>query len=81
MLCRQKRTLEGEVVDHRGGIGLGVYPREEGEETVSIKQHSTTKHNMAIRCVGCDLTYGYAIKVKGGNNRECIPGSGPVSDR
>ena len=27
-----------DVVDHRGGIGLGVYRREEGEETVNIKQ-------------------------------------------
>ena len=26
------------VVDHRGGIGLGVYRREEREETVNIKQ-------------------------------------------
>ena len=25
------------VVDHRGGIGLGVY-RREGEETINIKQ-------------------------------------------
>ena len=28
----------GDVVDHRGDIGLGVYRREEGEETVNIKQ-------------------------------------------
>ena len=27
-----------DVVDHRGNIGLGVYRREEGEETVNIKQ-------------------------------------------
>ena len=67
-----------DVLDHRGNIGLGVYQREEGEETVNIKQHSTTKHNMTIRCVGCDLTYGYMIKVKGENSRECFPGSGPV---
>ena len=26
-----------DVVDHRGGIGLGVYRREEGEETINIK--------------------------------------------
>ena len=38
-------------------VGLVVYRREEGEETVNIKQHSTTKHNMAIRCAGCDLTW------------------------
>ena len=33
-----------DVVDHRGNIGLGVYQREEGEETVNIKQ---TKHHKA----------------------------------
>ena len=27
-----------DVVDHRGGIGLGVYRREEGEETVNTEQ-------------------------------------------
>ena len=27
-----------DVVDHRGSIGLGVYRREEGEETINIKQ-------------------------------------------
>ena len=27
-----------DVVDHKGSIGLGVYRREEGEETVNIKQ-------------------------------------------
>ena len=27
-----------DVVDHRGSIGLGVYRREEGGETVNIKQ-------------------------------------------
>ena len=27
-----------DVVDHRGSIGLGVYQKEEGEETVNIKQ-------------------------------------------
>ena len=51
-----------DVVDHRGiGIGLGVYRREEGEETVNIKQTSITKHNVAICGAGSDLTYGYTI--------------------
>ena len=51
-----------DVVAHRGiGIGLGVYRREEGEETVNIKQTSITKHNVAICCAGSDLTYGYTI--------------------
>ena len=27
-----------DVVDHRGNIGLGVYRREEGEETINIMQ-------------------------------------------
>ena len=27
-----------DVVDHRGSIGLGVYRREEGEETVNTMQ-------------------------------------------
>ena len=27
-----------DVVDHRGSIGLGVYWREEGEETVNIRK-------------------------------------------
>ena len=27
-----------DVVDHRGDIGLGVYQREEGEETVNTEQ-------------------------------------------
>ena len=41
-LLRQAGGVVGDVVDHRGIIGLGVYLREEGEETVNIKQHSTT---------------------------------------
>ena len=33
------RRVVVDVVDHKGiGIGLGVYRREEGEETVNIKQ-------------------------------------------
>ena len=27
-----------DVVDHRGSSSLGVYRREEGEETINIKQ-------------------------------------------
>ena len=50
-----------DVVDHRGISGLGVYRREEGEETVNIKQTSITKHNVAICGAGSDLTYGYTI--------------------
>ena len=37
-LLRQEEEVIGDVVDHSGIIGLGVYRREEGEETVNIKQ-------------------------------------------
>ena len=37
-LCCKGRRVAGDVVDYRGNIGLGVYRREEGEETVNIKQ-------------------------------------------
>ena len=38
-MLRRERGVIGDVVDHRGiGIGLGVYQREEGEETVNTKQ-------------------------------------------
>ena len=33
-----KRRSVVDVVDHGGGIGLGVYQREEGEETVNTEQ-------------------------------------------
>ena len=33
-----------DVVDHRGNISLGVYRREEGEETVNTEQ---TMHHKA----------------------------------
>ena len=33
-----QRGVVGDVVDHRSDIGLGVYRREEGEETINIKQ-------------------------------------------
>ena len=36
-LCCKGRSVV-DVVDHRGGIGVGVYRREEGEGTVNIKQ-------------------------------------------
>ena len=38
------------VVDHRGIIGLGVYRREEGEETINTKHtDATKKHDKSIR--------------------------------
>ena len=36
--CSGKEGVDVDIVDHRGGIGLGVYRREEGEETINIKQ-------------------------------------------
>ena len=38
------RSVVVNVVDHRGGIGLGVYRREEGEEIINTEQ---TKHHKA----------------------------------
>ena len=40
LLCRQKRICYGEVVIHRIISALGVYRREEGEET---DKYTTTK--------------------------------------
>ena len=31
-LCSKGRSVVVDVVDHRGGIGLGVYRREEGKQ-------------------------------------------------
>ena len=37
-LLRQEGGVVSDVDDHIGIIGLGVYQREEGEETINIKQ-------------------------------------------
>ena len=37
-LCCKGRRVIRDVVDHRGNIGLGVYRREEGEETINTEQ-------------------------------------------
>ena len=37
-LVAQTRRVVVDVVDHRGNISLGVYQREEGEETVNTEQ-------------------------------------------
>ena len=37
-LIWQEGVVVDDVVDHRGDIGLGVYRREEGEETVNTMQ-------------------------------------------
>ena len=38
LVAQTRRRVVVDVVDHRGSISLGVYQREEGEETVNIKQ-------------------------------------------
>ena len=38
-----KGTLVGNIVDHRGSIGLEVYRREEGEETININQYNASR--------------------------------------
>ena len=42
LLCREGRFVD-DVVDHRGSVGLGVYRREEGEETINIKQTNASQ--------------------------------------
>ena len=37
-LLRQEGGVVGDIVNHIGIIGLGVYRREEGEETVNTEQ-------------------------------------------
>ena len=37
-LLRQEGGVVGDVVDHSSIISLGVYQREEGEETVNTEQ-------------------------------------------
>ena len=37
-VCSGKEGVVVDVVDHRGGIGLRVYWREEGEETINISK-------------------------------------------
>ena len=46
----QGGVVVDDVVDHRGISGLGVYRREEGEETVNMKQTvATEKHDESAR--------------------------------
>ena len=37
-MLRQEGGVIGDIVDHRGSMSLGVYRREEGEETVNTEQ-------------------------------------------
>ena len=57
LLCRQKRIFYGEVVLHRIIIALGVYRREEGEETDKYTAtKAITKHDNANSYARGDLT-------------------------
>ena len=38
LVALARRGIGVDVVDHKGSIGLGVYRKEEGEETVNIKK-------------------------------------------
>ena len=68
-----------DVVDHSGiGSSLRIYRREEGEETVYTEQIDSWQAISSARRV---LTRHYTIPAKGEVNRECFPGSGPVSDK
>ena len=49
LLCCKRLVVRG-VVDHGSNVSLGVYRREEGEETINIKQTN------ASRC----MTWQYA---------------------
>ena len=42
-LCCKGRRVVGDIVDHsRDESGLGVYRREEGEETINIKANKAS---------------------------------------
>ena len=57
LVAQTRRRVVGDVVDHRGiSIGLGVYRREEGEETVNTEQTKHHKDNKSIRGARGDLT-------------------------
>ena len=80
-LCSE-RGGDGGVVDHRDSVGLGVYRREEGEETINTKQTNATQmHGMAICCAGGDLTQCYTLQTERENIWEYIPGFRHLSDR
>ena len=49
LVAQTRRRVVVDIVDHRDiNLGLGVYRREEGEETVNTHKQRIIKHNMAI---------------------------------
>ena len=49
---KRGRRVVSDVVDHRDiNIGLGVYRREEGEETVNTHKHKHNKTKSGARSV------------------------------
>ena len=69
------RRVIGGVVDHNGiSSGLGVYRREEQEETVNIMQIDATQMHDRETCRARGvLTQYYTIPAKEDNIRESFP--------
>ena len=79
MVAQTRRRVVVDVVDHMAiRSGLGVYRREEGEETVNTRKH---KHNKTISGARGVLTQCYTLPVKGNNIRESFPCSRRLSDK
>ena len=52
LVAQTRRRVVVDVVDHRGiSSGLGVYRREEGEETINTRKHMYNKTTSGARGV------------------------------
>jgi hypothetical protein len=81
LLCRLKRIFYGEVFVHQVISTLGVYRREEGEETDKYTAMKTiTKRDRTINYAGESIAVPHDIE-EGGTHPGSIPGSGRLSDR
>ena len=54
LVAQTRRRVVVDIDDHSGNIGLAVYRREEGEETVNTHKHM---HNKTISGARSHLTY------------------------
>ena len=80
LLCG-KGGIVSSVVGLLGSVGLGVYRREEGEETVNIKHTDVTQmHDMTTRRARGDLSQYYTLPTKGKTSGNVFPAFG-ISDR
>ena len=71
LVAQTRRRVVIDVVEHSGiNIGLRVYQREEGEETVNTCKYMHNKTTSRARRV---LTRCYTLPAKGKNIRECFP--------